>query len=766
MKHYKIFTLAACLLTIAACQKENGFVLPGGLDSSKAKVASLSYDEATSGAAAAGFTWDATQALAAGATSFTLELTADISTDKVENGTACKVVYAPETSYVITKGITSGKFYYARIRANYEGYYYSDWTYLGSAASPYAVLIGTGVVEASFGAPANIKFVPTETSFKASWDATPFADSYTFEYKAQSSGDWSVVGELTAPAYEVEGLVAETTYDVRVKAHKGEQVSDYATATVTTLPPSGFKPEMASADAFIEFLTSEAALASGTNEYSLEADIDLSGKSVPSAESFKGILDGKGHIIKGLKSGTPLFTTLTGTVKNIVIDVSCKFVPTVPFFGIIAGNNMGTISGVTNKAQIEWTGADITEPMLIAAIAGQSSGEISGCVNDGAVSVEASASALATGVAGIVGYQAAAVKDCSNNGPVSFKAASISQKAQIIDAKNALPTVGGIVGYGAPGFGVEGCKNYGKVTYNITSADIPAHDDSGAVINVNRNQIGGIAGSPCGVISNCNNYGEINVYVKNSTPGTALPKEFIVCVGGIGGGDYQFTGTGASDTYSNTSYINCVNEANINVDSDASASNSAIGGIVGWPGQEKPVTGTSVSGCTNKGTITGKGAMKCRIGGIEGGTGVIENSTNEGIIILEATNTGSAIGSICGFHSQGHAITGCTAKGEVHAKVKATGGVGGLIGNIGNVDHETGTGCVVNCKITTVDSAAAETTGFVVGYFNGTSKVIVLGTTDSPIKVSGSLNGNAPSAENIRGSKNTHENHTINYNIL
>jgi hypothetical protein len=279
--------------------------------------------------------------------------------------------------------------------------------------------------------------------------------------------------------------------------------------------------------------------------------------------------------------------------------------------------------------------------------------------------------------------------------------------------------------------------------------------------NLNRNQIGGIVGSPCGAVSNSNNYGAVNVSLKHSTPGSELPFEFIVCVGGIGGGDYEFTNT--SEVFSNTSYINCVNEGNITVDSDAKKSNNAIGGIVGWPGWEKPVTGTSVNGCTNKGNITGKGIMKCRIGGIEGGTGVIENSENQGVITIESANVGSAVGSLCAFHSQGHAITGCTAGGEVVVKCDLTGGVGGLIGNVGNVEHNTGAGCKVNCKIT-VPTYNADCHGMVVGYFNGTSKTVVLGSADSPIEVSGSINGTSANADNIFGKANN-ENHTIFYLI-
>lgn len=755
MKNLKIFALAACLITLAACDKEKEFVLPGGHDSSKPAVESLSYDEAASGAKTVGLSWTADRAIAAGATSFTVQLTEDISFEEVKNETVYDVVDAPATSYVFNN-LKTNDFYYARVRANYEGFFFSDWTYLGSANEPMAICVGTGAMVAKFETPTGLTATVTDQSLKASWNAVAFAESYVFEYKPASSGEWTSVSEITATVYEVEGLVPQTAYDIRVKAVKGDSATDYATASVITKEPSKFNPDMKSADDFVEFISKEAAAAATGAQFTLQADIDLSGKTLPAVENFKGVLDGKGHSIKGLNATAPLFETLSGVVKDLNIDKSCKFAPAGPFFGIIAGNNEGIISNVVNKADVTFVADAVPEPMLVAAIAGQSSGDISNCTNEGAVSVTVNGPSVAVGTAGIVGYQAAAINGCTNKGAISFSAKYITAKVTVIDATGALPSTGGIVAFGAPGFSVDNCNNNGAVSHSITEADTEL------TANLNRNQIGGIAGSPCGSISNSNNYGAVNVSVKNSTPGTDLPKEFIVCVGGIGGGDYQFTNS--SDVFSNTSYINCVNEGAITVDSDASASNSAIGGIVGWPGQEKPVTGTSVNGCTNKGSITGKGAMKCRIGGIEGGTGVIENSTNEGVITLESGNVGSAVGSLCAFHSQGHAITGCTAKGEVIVKVKTTGGTGGLIGNVGNVDHDTATGCVVNCKITAAANDGART-GMVVGYFNGTSKVVVLGSPSDPIKVSGSLNGAPASPANIYGTDND-SNHTINYIIL
>lgn len=750
-----IIIFAACLLALAACTRET-IMTRGGLDASKPGVTSFNYDEASSGAKVAGFTWTADKAVSAGATSYTIELTQDITTSEVENGTSITIVYTPETSAAVSKDIKAGEYYYARIRANYPGFFYSNWTYLGSESNPQAVLVGTGVVDVTFSAPANLKATATETSFKATWDSVPFAKTYTFEYKPASSGEWSVVDELTVTSYEVEGLVGQTAYDIRVKAVQGSKETDYSTGSITTLEPSKFKPNMTTAGEFVEFLKTECAVSTSTSEYTLEADIDLSGIAIPEVEAFKGTLDGKGHSIKGLTSGKPIFNTLAGTVKNVVIDKSCSFAPEVAFFGIIAGVNEGKISGVTNAADVTYKADAVTDPMLVAAIAGHSIGTIDNCTNEGAVTVTINGPTVAVGTAGIVGYQRAEITGCTNKGAISFSANNISGKVTIIEATGALPTIGGVAGYGAPGFQMSGCNNHGKISYAITAAD------TDLTANLNRNQVAGVVGSPCGPVSSCNNYGEINASIKHSTPGTALAYEFIIHVGGIGGGDYQFTNT--TDTFSNTSYINCVNEGNIFVDSDASKSNSAIGGIVGWPGQEKPVTGTSVNGCVNKGNISCKGVMKCRAAGIEGGTGVIENCENQGTITVEGIDAASAIGSLCAFHSQGHAITGSTAGGEVIAKSKITGGVGGLIGNIGNAEHSAISGNKVNCKIT-VSAYDATTMGLIIGKWNGKTKAITVGQPDA-IQVSGSINGTAANADNMWGTANYDTSmHAVNYNI-
>ena len=108
----------------------------------------------------------------------------------------------------------------------------------------------------------------------------------------------------------------------------------------------------------------------------------------------------------------------------------------------------------------------------------------------------------------------------------------------------------------------------------------------------------------------------------------------------------------------------------------------------------------------------------------------------EACSVLCLSNT-FAIGGISGFHSGGYQVTGTKNYGPVQADVAAI-GIGGLLGHIGNAAHTTGTGCAVNCTLT---SAASTEIGMVIGAFNGKTKAIVLGTAADPIEVMGTVNG-------------------------
>lgn len=453
-------------------------------------------------------------------------------------------------------------------------------------------------------------------------------------------------------------------------------------------------------------------------------DIAITG-NIGSASGFAGEFDGLGHEIDGLQSSHPLFMTNSGVIRSLTLASGCSFTHADNIFGAFVGENSGTLEALVNKAPVTVSASSLQNP-LVAGIVGKSTGRLVNCENEGSIRVSSSSFVTAAGVAGISGYLSAAAEGCVNRGTVSLDALYIKEKGTVVNVTSALPCVGGIAAYGAPGFTLDGCDNYGTVHFGLSAAE------TNLTASLERTQIGGVVGGPCGDVKKCCNYAAVDVNVHSSTAGTALPKGLIVLVGGIGGGDYNFTSS--SGTFINTGYSDCVNKGDISFYTDASASNSTVGGIVGWPGQEK-AHNKATENCANYGNITINGAGKIRAGGIQGGTGAMRNCQNHGKIEAEKVASTSVMGGICGFHSQGHAIENCENYGDVIANVRID-GVGGLIGNQGNAAMNSGVGCKVKC---TVQNAASDRTGMVVGYFNGTSNAITLGSQTSPIGVEGNI---------------------------
>jgi len=580
--------------------------------------------------------------------------------------------------------------------------------------------------------PANLTLKAKTTTMAVSWDESD-VDTYTVEYKKTADSKWTVLDPITTNSLTIEGLEPDTEYDVRVKAAKTGFESQYATASARTASASALNTEIGSASELVEWLA--AATEAATDEYKLTADIDMAGKSIIAASGFAGTLDGQGHTIKNLKATAPLVAVNKGTIKNINVDASCKFMPAAPIFGVIVADNQGTIENCHNAATVRYHIDNVTEMTLMGGIAGQSTGTIKDCSNAGEIVVK-SAKGLGGAAAGIAAYQQGAVINCVNSGPVTMT--SLFTNAGLKGGpltSNILPCEGGIIGVAGKGTTITNCENSGKISFIQT-----AIEQAGG--GRERMMIGGIAGNPNGKISGSNNHGEIAVSTKTSN-GKELKgagTSYIICVGGISGGDYYADGQSATDIFT------CINDGHINIDTDAANANSAVGGIVGWPCKEGGGT-VSTKDCTNSGKLTLNGLGKVRIGGIQGGSGIMDNCTNTADIEIPTTgNNYSVAGLLAGFHSNGYAVTNCTAKGTISSPVLLL-GASGMIGNIGNSAHTTGDGCKVDCVL---DVPKTTNVGMVIGYFNGKTKDIKMGT-EVPIKVKGTVNGTVLNTDNFSG---------------
>jgi len=403
------------------------------------------------------------------------------------------------------------------------------------------------------------------------------------------------------------------------------------------------------------------------------------------------------------------------------------------YIGAVTGssNSYTVTEGCENYGNATFNTNNSGAAVCFGGITSYSAGEIKNCINEGNITFKSTAQLKGTIVAGIAPYQNGPISGCTNKGEIYMEGGifggrntvgSISTSAS---TSSAAPTAAGVVGYGYSSsgspFSMDNCHNYGKVTYNWFETD--GSGTSG------RTQVAGVIGSPCGDVTNCNNYGDVTFIAKYKT---AIVNH-LSYIGGIAGSDYY------AMSQSESSIINCVNEGNITIDCDCGTSNNAAGGIIGWPGKESACTNVTEN-CVNKGNIVVSGEGKFRLGGIQGGSGIIKGCTNEGSITINSSNSGSNYGGLAGFHSGGYELIDSTNTGDIVCNVPISGGgVAGMAGNLGNSAHDEGKmkNNTIKCLVKSVEGTCG--VGIVVGHFNGNTKTIYFGTADEPIKVGGSL---------------------------
>ncbi len=413
------------------------------------------------------------------------------------------------------------------------------------------------------------------------------------------------------------------------------------------------------------------------------------------------------------------------------------------YIGGVSGsaNSYTVVENCKNYADVTFNINNDTDKgalVCMGGVVGYSAGEITNCYNEGNIKHDGLCTSVYSGgagdfkgtiVAGIVGYQNAVLSNCINKGNITITGNRFGGRNTVgsIDGtkskSSAAPAAAGIVGYCYKAT-VDGCENYGKITYTQ-----PNGDNSGTS---GIHLVAGVVASPWGDVTNCKNFGEIEVTRKFATANV----NSYLYVGGIAASDYYPL------TQNESSIIDCVNEGNITVDNDLGTANSAYAGIIGWPGIEADDQTNVTKRCVNKGNIVLNGTAKARVGGIQGGAGSIVDCQNSGSITVNNSHADSPYGGLSGFFTRKtFCITGSTNTGDIIVNVPLTGassGVGGLVGGKGNTGMEKGkfVGNKVNCTVRVVE--ACHGAGMIVGHFNGNS-VMYFGTEESPIEVGGKL---------------------------
>ena len=528
-------------------------------------------------------------------------------------------------------------------------------------------------------------------------------DAATGEMEADSATDASdyvtllPAGETFAPGSYFIPLLPGTTpegdFHISMVRKENKGAVHIANGEVTVPRSSGFFVDDTNlTESFIikdaatlqTFLTN-AKDYDATHVATVIRDIDLAGVTLTPATTYAGTFNGGNHSLKNWSttSAKPLFTaTAAGAVvKDFVLDASCTFTmaETDSKQAYVVANNAGTVSGVTNKASIDYTRAT-DKPMqhrYFGTIVGYSTGLVSDCHNEGNIKItiplldytETSGNTYQhQRVGGVVGVfkaesGAVGVTGCTNKGNITFNFNGVSSSADD-PHKQFRPhfAIGGVCAMaandGAAAKSSEAVNN-GTIEQCTNSGAVKLYQDG--ISGSNYSNVGGVIGYLEGTIKECKNIAteRVSIEMKNaSTVKVSAP-----AVGGVVG------------TALKGDILNCSNEGPVYMTgyvqggtSDAAYAGGdekpAIGGVVAKAGAKAEDTTLKIQDCKNSGEVSGTvwNSNNIRMGGIVGWTSIpvvgsgANTLENSGDVALKSSTTflTAYVGGVIG-----HSISTC-----------------------------------------------------------------------------------------------------------
>ena len=510
---------------------------------------------------------------------------------------------------------------------------------------------------------------------------------------------------------------------------------------------------------FAAFLKGTSA--DDTAEYTITANLDMTGYTITSASGFGGTLDGGEYEISNLVSNVPLFEENAGTIKNFVLDESCVFTAgTNVFAPIVKFDKGGTYESVRNRASVTYTAtADVEQEIILGGIVAIAEcATFDSCSNGGAVTFEATGynhkAATLGGLVGLVDNQNGKSEflSCVNRGKITLNAKCgdpLNDFTYGGSGNGRGNNLGGICGTSSWGDEItmfDQCNNETAGTISLYHSDISglatSTSSSGTV------GVAGILGMGQGEFNKCRNYALISVksLVTGEPSESSLKRRnYLLYVAGIAGCGWDYM-----------KLSSCTNSGNIEVEHyglyDADDRwRSGIGGICAYGVHNS--TGTYAYYCKNEGDITVTGSGTAAVGGIFGYRGKqIKNTVTSDCTITVNCRKGD-VGGLAGYLSSGAdnvSIAGCECYATIYADSDwGSAGkdwyvtVGGLIGRWAGMSNGSsnpalknrdGDPCVFDGVVSTPYQSRA---GFAVGYVTGGTNQF--GEKDNPIKVSGSF---------------------------
>ena len=247
-----IAVLAMLAVVLSSCKDDDPTV---GIDSGMPAPA-IYYDAQASTGTNIGVYWNAQQAASAGATSFTVQLikTKDGSSDVYDN-TVSQTLNVYDSSGQLTEfttftGLTEGRIFYVRIRANYPRSVFSEWVLAAvdeaNPNTPARIKVGTGIVDDDEEETSSLKtkiVTVSESTAVVSWSTCNWTNNNTdagFAYNIELFKDaecknlevsWALAANSIklstyGTSFIFSGLTPGTSYYFRVTNTTDNIVSD------------------------------------------------------------------------------------------------------------------------------------------------------------------------------------------------------------------------------------------------------------------------------------------------------------------------------------------------------------------------------------------------------------------------------------------------------------------------------------------------------------------------------------------------------------
>ncbi|MBQ0081444.1 MAG: hypothetical protein KBS95_07870 [Alistipes sp.] len=544
-------------------------------------------------------------------------------------------------------------------------------------------------------------------------------------------------------------------------------------------------------DEFVTWLATGDMSASA--RVTLAGEIDLAGKTVTSADLFQGVLDGNGYRIKNCKMNRGLIKSLSGTIKNLIIDESCSLeIPEITAttnigFLVDEGTASCVLSGIVNYASSSLTteqsfGFQYKAGNIIGYAPNGSF--LENCINYGDMTITSNgASASSYYFGGVIGNNAGATDVVTMTKCVNYGNVLVNVEGGQSNLKNFY--VGGVSGASNSSGIVDQCENHGKVLFHSVKAS------TGAYLNV-----GGVTGYTAARVDYCKNYGEVSIEI-DSEGSVTRPN-----VGGVAG--YV-----SKDLVGNINYGKVTLQGGEGVSfGNVSAKNAdsggvggvlypCVAGVVGSAGYPKSSDDTktyksakavSLTECANYGEVVlfnPGGEKYVGVAGVVGYSyGNLTDCSNYGHIYIKTGGVQTYCGGIIGVAQGKSTYTGLISSGKLTFELstapqmgKATtrSYLGGIYGSYSSGSSYTMTNCICNAELVST-TASTMNVGGLAGAFNGTfdncsfnGKIIVSNATGLEGYISeigglvGYLNGDVANSTNLGTIDVTCNSETINY---